>query len=101
MLNYAVYETEPFGELLLSLDNSDRQWIEKTKIKLAENPTGKPIRFSWFREKKYLNKRLFYLVDDETKKLLLIDFCSKKDQQRVIDEIVAHMNEFLLYLKNL
>ena len=79
MLNYAVYETEPFTELLESLDNAEKQWIEKTKIKLAENPTGKPLRFSWFREKKYLNKRLFYLVEEETKRILLVSFGDKKE----------------------
>lgn len=98
---YAVYVTEPFEELFYSLDNSEQKWIEKIKQKLEENPTGKILNFSWFREKKYLNKRLYYLIDENRRKVLLVAFTSKKDQQQTIDFIRANMNELLEYLRRL
>jgi len=101
MGEYTVYITEPFEELFYSLDNSEQKWIEKIKQKLGENPTGKILGFSWFREKKYLNKRLYYLIDENSRKILLVAFTSKKDQQQAIDFITAHMHELLEYLKSL
>ncbi len=57
--------------------------------------------FEWFREKKYENKRLYFLVDKQNKKILLVAFATKKDQQKVIDFIKSNMKELLNYLRNL
>ena len=69
--------------------------------KLEENVTGKPLGFEWFREKKYENKRLYFLVDEQNKKILLVAFATKKDQQKVINFIKSNMKELLNYLRNL
>jgi len=100
-MNYQVYATNTFEELFPTLDGSEQLWIEKIKEKLEENPTGKILHFNWFREKKYLNKRLYFLIDGETKKILLVAFASKKEQQKVIDFIMANMQELLSYLHSL
>jgi len=101
MQKYTIYVTEPFGELFYTLDKTEQIWIEKVKKKLEENPAGKILHFDWFREKKYLNKRLYYLIDENSKKILLIAFASKKDQQKVIDFIKTNMREYLDYLRRL
>ncbi len=98
---YVIYATDTFKKLFLTLDKSEQNWIEKIKRKLEDNPTGKILQFSWFREKKYLNKRLYYLVEEEQKKILFVSFASKKDQQRVIDFVKVNMKELLEYLKSL
>ncbi|MBI4149060.1 hypothetical protein HY491_01305 [Candidatus Woesearchaeota archaeon] len=98
---YAVHATDTFKRLLRTLDANEQRWIEKAKCNLEENPRGKILAFSWFREKKFLNKRLLYLVDEESKKILLVVFASKKDQQQAIDFVRANMAEFLAYLKKL
>ena len=100
-MNYQVYATNTFEELFPTLDGSEQLWIEKIKEKLEENPTGKILHFNWFREKKYLNKRLYFLIDEETKKILLVAFASKKEQQKVIDFIMVNMQELLSYLRSL
>ena len=100
-MNYQVYATNTFEELFPTLDWSEQLWIEKIKEKLEENPTGKILHFNWFREKKYLNKRLYFLIDEETKKILLVAFASKKEQQKVIDFIMVNMQELLSYLRSL
>ena len=98
---YRVYVTEPFEDLFDTLDNTEQIWIEKIMLQLAENPTGKILRFEWFREKKYLNKRLYYLIDKSTNKILLISFASKKEQQKIIDYVISQKNEFFSLLRTL
>ena len=99
MTTYTIYATDSFKKLFSALDRSEQIWIEKIKSQLEQNPAGKILTFSWFREKRYLNKRLFFLIDEEGKKILLVSFASKKDQQEVIDFIKSNMKEFLKYLK--
>ncbi len=101
MNRYTVYATDTFKKLFSTLDGSEQQWIDKIRARLEENPTGKILHFSWFREKKYLNKRLYYLVDDTQEKILLISFASKKEQQEIIDFVKENMNELLAYLRRL
>ena len=98
---YKSYATDTFKEVYESIDQSERQWIDKIKRELEEYPTGKPLSYKWFREKKYLNKRLYFLVDEESKKILLISFASKKEQQKIINFVKANMKELLSYLKSL
>jgi len=100
-VNYSTYATDTFKEIYASLDKSEQNWIDKTKKKLAENPTGKILQFSWFREKKFLNKRLFFIIDDELKKILFVSFASKREQQDVINFVVNNRQELLNYLKNI
>ena len=101
MSEYIIYFTDAFKEVYNSIDKSEQQWINKIQKKLEENPTGKILQFSWFREKKYLNKRLYYLIDDNNKKILLVAFAPKKDQQKVIDFIKTNMRDYLDYLRRL
>jgi len=101
MERYNVYATDTFKKLYSTLENSEQIWINKIKNNLEESPTGKILHFKWFREKKYLNKRLYYLVDEEYKKILLVAFASKKEQQKIIDFIKADMEELLTYLRGL
>ena len=98
---FSIYATDTFKDIYASLDKSEQNWIDKLKKKLAENPTGKILQFEWFREKKYLNKRLFLLIDEENKKILFISFASKKEQQEVINFVISNKHELLNYLKNL
>ena len=101
MKRFNVYVTDTFKKVYSSLDKSEQLWIDKTKGQLEENSSGKIIRFSWFREKKFGNKRLFYLVDEQYKKILFVAFASKKQQQKIIDFIIANMQELLGYLRSL
>ena len=98
---YKIYATDTFKEIYQALDKSEQDWINKTKENLREFPTGKPLGYKWIKEKKYLNKRLFFLIDEESKKILLVSFASKKDQQKVIDFVKFNMKELLYYLKSL
>ena len=101
MEKYIIYTTETFDKIFSTLDKTEQKWIIKIKEKLEENPAGKLLTFNWFREKKYLNKRLYYLIDEENKKILLVSFAPKKEQQKLINFVKTNMEEFLQYLRNL
>ncbi len=101
MLKYDVYATESFQKLYKTLTKDEREWIHKIKDQLEDNPAGKPLHFNWFREKKYSSKRLYFLVDDAGKKILFMAFASKKEQQKIIDFVLANGDELLDYLHSL
>jgi mRNA-degrading endonuclease RelE of RelBE toxin-antitoxin system len=91
-----VYETNQFSKLFDAADKQEQEWIEKIKDQLAENlRVGKPLRFDWFREKKLGDKRLFYLVNEHTKRAVLVAFGTKKEQQKIIDHIIANKKRYL------
>ncbi len=91
-----IFETETFSKLYDASDARERQWIDKIKDSLRENlGVGKPLRFDWFREKKFGNKRLFYVINVKTKKATLIAFGEKKDQQKIIDSVIMNRDLFL------
>ena len=97
----AVYATESFQKLYGSLTKDEQNWIKKAKEQLEEQLTGKPLHYDWFREKKYLDKRLYFLVDEERGKVLFMSFAPKKDQQKIIDFIVCNKDELLTHLRGL
>jgi|SRR3989344_512814 len=101
MTDYGVYETNTFSEIYETLNKDERDFIDKIKEQLKTSPTGKILHFRWFREKKYLNKRLYFLIDYDIKKILLVSFGQKKDQQRIINFIMENMKELLKLLKNI
>jgi hypothetical protein len=55
---------------------------------------GKPIRFRWFREKKFGGKRLYYLVYEEQDIVLLVAFGTKKEQQKIISHIMQNRKKY-------
>jgi len=59
------------------------------------------LQFGWFREKKFHNKRLFYLLDNKNKKILLVAFASKKEQQKIINFITGNKDELFNLLQKL
>ncbi len=98
---YIVHETITFSKIRESLDNNDSTWIEKIRFKLEINPTGTTLGFPWFREKKHHDKRLFFIIDYNEKKILLVAFASKKEQQEMINYVKEHREELFRYLRSL
>lgn len=91
-----VYETETFSKLYDAAEKREQEWIEKMKDQLAENlRVGKPLQFDWLREKKLDNKRLFYLINENTNKAVLIAFGPKKEQQKIINHILLNKERYL------
>ncbi len=94
-----VYETETFSKIYEASEKSEQEWVEKMKDQIAENlRVGKPLRFDWFREKKLGGKRLYFLINDNTKKAVLVAFGDKKEQQRIIDHVLLNKENYLKFI---
>ena len=92
---YQIYETETFSKLYEAMEKVEQEWIDKIKLQLIDNPqVGKPLRFDWFREKKFGDKRMYYLIYKDVSKILLVSFGSKKEQQKIIDHIIENKERY-------
>ncbi|MDO8634084.1 MAG: hypothetical protein Q7K34_02205 [archaeon] len=101
MPDFEIFETEIFSKIFDGLDKREHEWISKIKHQLRQNPFGgKPLRFKWFREKKFENKRLYFLVSEKTQRVLLIAFAGKKDQQHVIEQILLDKEKYFQFVEN-
>ncbi len=91
-----VYETETFSKIHVTCEKTEQDWIEKMKDQIVEDlSVGKPLRFDFFREKKFRGKRLFYLVNHSSKKAILLAFGSKKEQQKIIEHILENKERYM------
>ena len=101
MKSYEVYETETFSKILDCITDEERSWIEKMKAQLSTNPrAGKPLGFTWFREKKFEDKRLYFLVSLKKPRIILVAYGPKKEQQKIIDYIMLRKDEFIEFLNS-
>lgn len=94
-----VFETEMFSKVYGSLEQREKEWVDKMKDQLAESlDVGKILKYDWFREKKYENKRLYYIINRKSKKALLVAFGSKKEQQLIIAHILLNQESYLSFI---
>lgn len=94
-MQFEVYKTDSFARTFETLEKDEKEWIRKMVLQLKNNPlAGKPLKFPWFREKKYKGKRLYFILYEEFGKILLVAFGDKKEQQKIIDSILRNLDAF-------
>ena len=99
---YGVYVTEIFEKKTSNLTNFDKKILNKIYLQLKENPyVGDSIRYKFFREKRLKEKRIYYLIYEELKCVLIVAFGGKKRQQKTIDEIIEMLPYFKKYIKEI
>ncbi|MDO8556511.1 MAG: hypothetical protein Q7R96_05060 [Nanoarchaeota archaeon] len=76
------------------------KWLQKMRRNLAQNPSGDVLHVAWFREKKFEGKRLYFIIDEFSKRILLIDFSGKKEQEKTIAFVRNNMGLLLEYLRS-
>jgi len=90
-----VLETETFSRLFETLESKEKEWIKRIIRQLrASSSVGKPLRFRWFREKKFGGKRLYYLVYEKSNAVLLVAFGAKKEQQKIISHVLENRERY-------
>lgn len=97
---YQVFITDRCSDAYNRSDYREQLWFDKAKENLKMSVTGDILRVRWFREKKFEGKRLYFIVDDFSQRILLIAFARKKDQEKVIDEVISNMSEWFSYLRS-
>ena len=99
---YAVYALNVFDKEMNKLSELDKEIIKKISIQLKENPyVGDQIRYKFFREKRIREKRIYYLVYDDLKIVLMVAIGGKKAQGETIDKIVGYFKEYRKYAEKL
>lgn len=101
-MTHAVYVTESFEKEMEKISQSEKEKLQKIFLQLKENPyVGDSLQYKFLREKRIKEKRVYYLVCDDLKAVLIVAFGGKKAQQETIDEIIKLLPEFREYLKKI
>ena len=99
---YSVYITETFEKEISNLSNFHKRILQKMYNQLRENPyVGDSIRYKFFREKRLKEKRIYYLIYEKLKLVLIIAYSGKKNQQEIIDKIIELLPEYRIYAERL
>ena len=94
---YAVFRTRKFDkEFLKQLSKEEQKEVENLERNhLVNNPyLGDHLHYSFFREKKIGGKRVYFLVYDDLKSVLMVGISDKKTQQETIDEIKDRLDDY-------
>ena len=101
-MNYVVYTTEPFDKRVEKLENEEKERLDKLYPKLAESPfVGDQLQYKHLREKRLKEKRVYYLVYEDLKAVLIVAISGKKDQQTTINHIINNFDMYREYLERL
>lgn len=101
---FKIFTTEEFDKDLSKLSSQEQVRVNKILKQLKEQgeDTGKPLSgLSFFREKKFNGKRLYYLVYKESFVILAIAISDKKAQQATINRILLDLVEYQQYVYDL
>lgn len=98
---FRVFTTEEFDKDFEKLDESEKKQVRAIMSQLKEqgDSVGKPLGRSYFREKKFGGKRLYFLVYKEFMVVLAVGMSNKKTQQDEIDNIISHIKEYELFIR--
>ena len=93
---YRIFTTKEFDEDFDSLDSSEKSRVRKIMDQLKEKGdfVGKPLRYPYFREKKFEGKRLYFLVYQDYMVILALAIGNKKTQQETINKIIAELQNY-------
>ncbi|MEK6943763.1 MAG: hypothetical protein AABX00_06905 [Nanoarchaeota archaeon] len=92
---YKVIGTDTYLKEIKKWPKPDFEAANRLPKQLAENPlTGKPLSYTFLREKKIREKRIYYLVYEDLEMVLLVAVSGKKDQQATIDHIKENLKEY-------
>jgi len=85
---FKVIETNTYEKGVEKWDKSNREAADKMPIQLRENPySGDQVTYPFLREKRIENRRIYYLIYEDLKLVLLVATSTKKNQQKTINHI--------------
>jgi len=98
---FRVLKTAAFDEECARLDGRERLQVSKILKALREKggSVGGPLcGLTFFREKRFGGKRLYFLVYDDVCIVLVLGMSDKKAQQATINEVILHLDEYKEYI---
>lgn len=95
MKEYKVFRSAGFKEEVAKYDSFIQERIDKIEEKLRHNANyGNPLGTRWFREARFENYRVYYLVYDNLSAIYMVAISNKKDQQKTINTIRLFLDFF-------
>ena len=92
---FTVIGTDTYLEEIDKLPKDYQEAADKIPPKLAANPfIGDQLGYPFLRERRIKEKRVYYLIYDDLKLVLLVAVSGKKDQQRTINHIKQQLDEY-------
>src|SRR3989344_8397113 len=95
MKKYKVFRSVSFQKEIAKYDKKIQERIDKIEDKLMHNSKyGNPLGTEWFRESRFENYRIYYLVYEDLNAIDIIAISGKKDQQKTINTIKLFLEFF-------
>ena len=95
MKKYKVFRSVGFQEEIVKYDKSIQNRVDKIEDKLVDNSEyGSPLGVKWFRESRFENYRVYYLIYEDLGAIFIVAISNKKDQQKIINTIKLLRKEF-------
>ncbi|MFH1187201.1 MAG: type II toxin-antitoxin system RelE/ParE family toxin [Candidatus Levyibacteriota bacterium] len=95
MNKYKIFRSAGFQEEIVKYDKNVQKRVDKIEEKLTTNPEyGKPLGTKWFRESRFENYRIYYLIYNDLQAIYMVAISSKKDQQKTINAINLFLEFF-------
>ena len=93
---FRVSVTKEFDDDFDKLDESDKIRVRKIREQLKEqgDSVGKPLGLPYFREKRFGEKRLYFIVYKKFMVILAVGISDKKAQQATINKILKDINNY-------
>jgi len=85
---------------LLTKEQQSR--VDKIEEEISEKGyVGDSLSFRFLREKKIEDRRIYFLIYDDLKSVLMVSVSDKKAQQATIDKIKQFLPEFRILIEEL
>ena len=102
MKKYKVFRSVSFQKEIAKYDKKIQNRVDKIEGNLVYNSKyGNPLGTEWFRESRFENYRIYYLVYEELDAIYIVAISGKKDQQKIINTIRLFLEFFRLEIEKL
>lgn len=92
---FKVFRLETFEKEIDKCNEDFKNRIKKIELQLSKNPyVGSPLNYQFLREKRIKEKRVYYLIYENLRLILLIAISGKKNQQDTINHIKEQFKEY-------
>ena len=93
---FRIFTTKEFDDDFNNLDESDKKRVRKIMKQLKEqgDNVGKSLGKPYFREKKFGEKRVYFLIYKQFTIILAVGISNKKMQQITINKIISAIKEY-------
>ncbi|MCK4647430.1 hypothetical protein KAT24_00695 [Candidatus Pacearchaeota archaeon] len=99
---FRIFTTKEFDDNFEKLDESDKKRVRKIMAQLKEQgaDVGKPLQVSYFREKRFGEKRLYFIVYSTYAIIFAVAISDKKTQQETINKIISEIKNYEEIIKD-